>query len=53
MQQAADMLEISYGRESTNTDAYRAAVQFKIQVYSLSNASLARLHDIIHTMAGE
>lgn len=48
MQSAADKLVDSYAEESTNTDAYRAAVKFREELHSLSNASLARLHDIFH-----
>lgn len=47
MQAAATELTQSYGAESTDTDAYRAALQFEVGLHSLSNASLARLFDIL------
>ena len=53
MQEAADKLVQSYEEEgNTTSDAYRASRAFRTQVHSLSNASLARLHDIIHLQAG-
>lgn len=47
VQRAADKLVESYARESTETDAYRQADRFRNELHELSNASLARLYDLI------
>lgn len=54
MQDAADKLVKSYEDEgNTNSDAYQMSVKFREELHGLSNASLARLHDIIHLQAGD
>ena len=47
MQRAFEDLVAQYREESPGTDAFNMALDAKIKIHALSNASLARLYDIL------